>query len=107
MNAAMNNVDGNAATDELSRIFAVDITRAEGQRANCGAKKHFAEAHLYVECPEIVARCAGCGHVLRRLVTAGGRLLLDLRGMTLLAFDTSEFQNLRDRQHVDLQFPPC
>ena len=84
-------LDGNAAAGELNRIFSFDLTVAQGRCANCGATRHFAEAHLYMKCPGIVARCAGCGHVLLRLVNAGGRLLLDLRGMTYLALDPSEF----------------
>jgi Family of unknown function (DUF6510) len=51
MNASLNYLDGNAAAGELSMIFAVDITSAEGQCANCGAKRRFAEAHLYSHCP--------------------------------------------------------
>ena len=93
MNASMNYLDGNAAAGESGRIFAVDITSAEGQCYNCGARRHFAEAHLYMKCPGIVARCASCGHVLLRLASAGGRLLLDLRGMTYLALDSSEVQD--------------
>src|SRR6516162_6692956 len=62
--AGMNYLDGNAAAGELTRIFAVDITSAEGQCANCGARKRFAEAHLYLQCPGLVARCPLCGHVL-------------------------------------------
>jgi len=94
MNAPMNYLDGNAAAGELSRIFATDLTRAEGQCAHCGARRHFAEAHLYVKCPGMVARCTGCGSVLLRLVNTGDRLLLDLRGMNYLAFDSTEFQDL-------------
>ena len=37
-------LDGNAAAGELSNIFAIDITAAEGQCAHCGATKHFADA---------------------------------------------------------------
>lgn len=40
-------IDGNAAAGELSKIFSAEITTAEGQCANCGAKRRFAEAHLY------------------------------------------------------------
>ena len=87
MNASMNYVDGNAAGGELSRIFAVDITSAKGQCANCGAKRRFAEAHLYSHCPGLVARCALCGHVLLRFANIRGRVFLDLRGMTYLRVD--------------------
>ena len=86
-------LDGNAAAGELNRIFAIDITAAQGQCAHCGATRHFAEAHLYVNCPGIVARCPSCGHVLLRLVNAGDRLFLDLQGMTYLALAPSEFRD--------------
>jgi hypothetical protein len=86
-------LDGNAAAGELNRIFSFDITAAQGRCAHCGAMRHFAEAHLYMTCPGIVARCACCGHVLLRLVNTGGRLLLDLRGMAYLALDLAEFQD--------------
>ena len=90
MNASMNYLDGNAAAGELSRIFAVDLTSAEGQCGNCGAKGRFADAHLYMQCPGLVARCALCGHILLRLVHIGQRAFLDLRGMTYLSLDTTE-----------------
>jgi hypothetical protein len=85
-------LDGNAAAGELNRIFVVDITAAKGQCANCGARKHFAEAHLYMQCPGIVARCAVCEHVLLRLVDAGHRLVLDVRGMTYLSVEMPQIQ---------------
>ena len=88
MNAPLNYLDGNAAAGELSRIFTVDITKAQGQCANCGAKRQFAEAHVYTECPGLVARCALCGHVLLRLANAGKRVFLDFSGMTYLTLDT-------------------
>jgi len=90
MNASMNYLDGNAAAGELSRIFVVDITSAEGQCANCGAKRLFAEAHLYMQCPGLVARCALCGHVLLRLVNVEERVFLDLSGMSHLIFDPTQ-----------------
>ena len=82
-------VDGNAAAGDLSKIFAVDVTAAEGQCANCGTIKRFAEAHLYMQSPGIVARCPVCEHVLLRLVNVRQRVLLDLRGMTYLSLDTA------------------
>ncbi len=81
---AYNYVDGNAAAGELSRIFAIDVTTAEGQCAHCGATRRFAEAHLYMECPGVVARCAVCEHVLLRLVSVRKRVFLDVRGMRYL-----------------------
>ena len=90
MGESMNYLDGNAAAGELSRIFAMDITTAEGQCAHCGAIKRFAEAHLYMQAPGIVARCAVCEHVLVRLVDVRQRVFLDIRGMTYLSLDTSQ-----------------
>ena len=89
MTTSISYLDGNAAAGELSKIFAVDITSAEGQCANCSAKRRFAEAHLYVQCPGLVARCPLCGHVLLRLVNARQRVILDLSGTTHLTFQTA------------------
>jgi hypothetical protein len=90
MSTSMNYLDGNAAAGELSRIFTMDITTAEGQCANCGTRRRFAEAHLYMQCPGLVARCALCGHVLLRFANVQQRVFLDLRGLTYLALDTTE-----------------
>jgi hypothetical protein len=82
-------LDGNAAAGDLSKIFAVDVTAAQGQCANCGAKRRFAEAHLYMQAPGVVARCAVCEHILLRLVNAQQRAFLDMRGLTYLRLDTA------------------
>jgi Family of unknown function (DUF6510) len=92
MNAFMNYLDGNAAAGELSRIFATDVTSAETQCASCGAKRPFAEAHLYMQCPGLVARCGLCGHVLLRCANVHGRVFLDLRGMTYLSVEAAQQQ---------------
>ena len=72
-------LDGNAGAGELSKIFALDVTAAEGQCAHCGAKRRFAEAHIYMRGPGVVARCAVCEHVLLRLANVGQRVFLDRR----------------------------
>jgi Family of unknown function (DUF6510) len=87
-----NYLDGNAAAGELSKIFVMDVTAAEGQCAHCGAIKHFAEAHVYMKGPGIVARCSVCEQVLLRLVDVRQRMLLDVRGMTYLSLETSQLQ---------------
>jgi hypothetical protein len=81
-------LDGNAAAGELSKILAVDVTAAVGQCAHCGATRRFADAHVYMQCPGVVARCAACEHVLLRLVSVGHRVVLDMRGITYLSLDT-------------------
>ena len=80
-------LDGNAAAGELSKIFALDVTAAEGQCAHCGAKRRFAEAHIYMRAPGVVARCAVCENVLLRLANVGQRVFLDVRGMSYLRLD--------------------
>ncbi len=83
-------LDGNAAAGELSKIFTMDVTAAEGRCAHCGATKRFAEAHLYMQSPGVVARCAVCEYVLLRLVNVRQGVFLDMRGMTYLRLDTSQ-----------------
>ena len=83
-------IDGNAAAGELSNIFAMDVTAAKGQCAHCGAIKRFAEVHVYMQGPGLVARCSVCQHALLRFVTARQRVFLDLRGLICLILDTSQ-----------------
>jgi uncharacterized protein DUF6510 len=85
-------IDGNAAAGELSAIFAMEVTIAKAQCAHCGAIKRFAEAHLYMQAPGVVARCAVCEHVILRFVKVRQRAFLDLRGMTCLILDTSQLE---------------
>ena len=85
-------LDGNAAAGELSNIFAMDVTAAQGQCAHCGAIGRFAEAHVYMQGPGLVARCSVCQHVLLRFVKARQRAFLDVRGMRCLILDTSQLQ---------------
>jgi hypothetical protein len=89
---ASNYLDGNAAGGELSKVFALDLTAAEGQCAHCGTRKRFADAHVYMQSPGVVARCPVCQHVLLRLVTVRQRVFLDLRGMAYLSLDTTNVQ---------------
>jgi hypothetical protein len=86
----MSYLDGNSAAGELSRVFAIDVTAAEGQCGHCGATKRFAEVHVYMSGPGVVARCPACDHVLLRLASARERVFLDMRGMTFFTFDTSQ-----------------
>jgi hypothetical protein len=87
-----NDLDGNAAAGELSKVFALDLTAAEGQCAHCGARERFADAHVYMQSPGVVARCATCQHVLLRLVRVRQRVFLDLRGLTYLRLNTDHVQ---------------
>jgi hypothetical protein len=89
MSAQMNYLDGNAAAGELSKVFAIDVTAAKGKCAHCGAIRRFAEAHLYMQCPGIVARCCVCEHVLLRVANMRQRVFLDIRGMGYLSFNNA------------------
>jgi NAD-dependent SIR2 family protein deacetylase len=91
-------LDGNAAAGELSNIFTMDVTAAKGQCAHCGAIKRFAEAHVYMQGPGLVARCSVCQHVLLRLVNARERVFFDLHGMRCLILDTSRLLDSGRRQ---------
>ena len=89
MSSPMDYLDGNAAAREFSKIFAIDVTTAEGQCAHCGTKKRFAEAHVYMQGPGVVARCVVCEHVLLRLASVRQRVFLDIRGMTYLCLNAA------------------
>jgi len=90
MSSDMNYLDGNAAAGELSRIFARDVTTAEGQCAHCGARKHFAEAHVYMQSPGLVVRCVVCQHVLLRCANVRQHVFLDARGMSYFMLEMGE-----------------
>jgi hypothetical protein len=83
-------VDGNAAAGALNMLFTMDVTTAEGQCASCGATKCFAEARVYLEGPGVVARCSECENVLLRFTHAGTRVLIDMRGLQYVLFDTTD-----------------
>ncbi|MEU8340263.1 hypothetical protein SAMN05443665_100384 [Actinomadura meyerae] len=77
--------DGNAMAGPLSEVFAVDLTAAESRCANCGRTGPVAALRVYSRAPGIVARCAGCGHVVLRLVRGPGTVWLDMRGAVSVA----------------------
>jgi hypothetical protein len=56
---------------------------------HCGAIRRFAEAHLYMQCPGVIARCCVCEHVLLRLANVRQRGFLDVRGMTYLILNAA------------------
>jgi hypothetical protein len=72
--------DGNALAGPLREIFAVDVTAAAGQCANCGLAGPIASLRVYGPEPGLVARCPGCDEVVLRLVRSPDAAWLDLRG---------------------------
>jgi hypothetical protein len=81
-------LDGNAAAGRLREVFAVEVTTARVRCGGCGRTGVLAEAHVYLDAPGLVARCAGCEAVLLRLVQSPEHTWLDLRGLTYLQLAT-------------------
>jgi Family of unknown function (DUF6510) len=90
MSSAIAHLDGNAAAGELSTVFGVDVTAAEVQCGSCGATRRFAEAHVYMNAPGIVARCWFCEQVLVRIVHARRAVFVDVSGVTYLRVEVPE-----------------
>jgi ribosomal protein S27E len=78
-------LDGNALAGPLSEFSSGDLTVAEGRCENCGMTGALATTRVYAHAPGMTARCRGCGSVLLRLTEAGGRTVLDLRGLSYLS----------------------
>ena len=73
-------LDGNALAGPLSEIFAVDVTVARSHCVGCGRTGPVAALRVFTQAPGLVARCAGCGEVVLRLVRDPAGAWLDLRG---------------------------
>jgi Family of unknown function (DUF6510) len=77
-------LDGNAAAGALGDVFAFDVTMAMTTCATCGDRRPVAELRAYMDAPGIILRCASCSATQLRLVRAGDRAWLDLRGIQVL-----------------------
>lgn len=77
-------VDGNAMAGNLREIFAVDMTAARFTCAGCGHADAIATLLLWGPAPGQVGRCPHCDDVVLRLVSAPGRVFLDLSGAVRL-----------------------
>jgi hypothetical protein len=76
-------LDGNAAAGLLQEVFAAEVTTALGTCDGCGATDAVGAVHLY-SAAGTVLRCPHCDAVLMKIVTAGERIWLDLRGLRSL-----------------------
>lgn len=74
-------VDGNAAAGDLLEVFATDMTAALVTCGGCGATARLARARAYGRAPGLVLRCAGCSHVLVRIVRTPRDVVVDLAGL--------------------------
>ena len=77
-------LDGNAAAGALGDLFAFDVTVAVSTCATCRDARRIAELRAFLDAPGLVLRCASCGAPQLRLVRAGDRAWLDLRGIQVL-----------------------
>jgi hypothetical protein len=76
-------LDGNAAAGLLQEVFAVEVTTAVGTCEGCGAIDAVGAVHVY-GAAGIVLRCPHCDAVLMKIVSAGERIWVDLRGLRTL-----------------------
>ena len=81
-----NHRDGNALAGPLADIFAVDITTAIAQCAECGRRGVVAELMAYGGAVGAVLRCPSCEAVVVRYATTPHGQWLDLRGSIQLQF---------------------
>lgn len=77
-------LDGSAAAGDLQDVFAADMTSALGTCDGCGRTTVLARARVYARAPGLVLRCAGCDHVLVRIVRTHDSVVLDLKGLRSL-----------------------
>jgi Family of unknown function (DUF6510) len=77
-------LDGNSAAGILSEVFALDMTTARAQCANCDTVCPLGALPLYGQSMGAVMRCPTCDAVVLRAVRTPGRLWLDATGARLL-----------------------
>jgi Family of unknown function (DUF6510) len=82
--------DGNVLAGPLAELFAVDVTAATSQCANCRRSGPLALLHVYGHAPGLVARCPMCSEVMLRLVRGAADAWLDLHGTLSLRISLPE-----------------
>jgi Zn finger protein HypA/HybF involved in hydrogenase expression len=73
-------LDGNAAAGMLQEIFAVEMTAAPAECANCGNQARIGALLAFTQGPGIVLRCPACQSVVLRIVETPNAIYLDARG---------------------------
>ncbi len=79
-----NQLDGNAAAGMLQEIFPFEMTLAQVTCTGCGTTNVIGATAAYMHGMGTIVRCPSCDNVLIRIVHAGGRYLLDMRGVRVL-----------------------
>ena len=78
-------LDGNAAAGILQEIFPFEMTLVQTTCTGCGATHAIGATAAYLHGMGTIVRCPACDTVLIRIAHAGGRHLLDMRGVRVLA----------------------
>lgn len=73
-------LDGNAAAGILSEVFALEMTSASMECANCGNEGEIGTLLAFMQAPGVVLRCPVCEHIILRIVQSPDAVYLDLRG---------------------------
>ena len=79
-----NTLDGNAAAGMLHEIFPFDMTLAQVTCTGCGTINDIGATAAYMHGMGTIVGCPKCDNMLIRIVHAGGRYLLDMRGVRVL-----------------------
>jgi hypothetical protein len=85
----MEHLDGNAAAGDLSEVFTLEATSATATCAGCGATGAVAQAMVYESGMGTILRCPDCDTVLLRLVHARDEILMEMRGVRVLRWQSA------------------
>jgi hypothetical protein len=80
-------LDGNHVAGLLAEVFQFDMTMEWTACAACGARNQLGALQAYGHGMGAVLCCPGCGQIMLRIASGGGRWWLDLRGMAWLQLD--------------------
>jgi nitroimidazol reductase NimA-like FMN-containing flavoprotein (pyridoxamine 5'-phosphate oxidase superfamily) len=78
-------LDGNAAGGLLAEVFTVEATTAVVTCAGCGSSGPLATEVVYVSEMGTVVRCANCDQTLIRAAEIRDKVVLDMRGISMLS----------------------
>ncbi|MDA0183964.1 DUF6510 family protein [Solirubrobacter phytolaccae] len=84
----MTHLDGNAVAGDLAAIFTGDLSGAVATCAGCGVTGPVATVMVYEGMGEVL-RCPDCDTVLLRLMRVAGETRLDMRGVSLLRWQSA------------------
>ena len=79
-----NKLDSNAAVGILQAIFPFEMTLVQATCTGCCTTNAIGATAAYMHGMGTIVRCPSCDNVLIRIVHAGGRYLLDRRGVRVL-----------------------